>query len=574
MKRFISAKGFGGAVILFFLLGMYLTSCKKTIVPYPIYAGLNITSYVESDPNYSLFDQILLRTKYDGFLALYGSYTVFLPTNNAITLYLKGAGKSSVNDVNIDSLKDFVRYHVIQNDTLSTTDFIDGKIRTPTLLGQYLISGSTNIAGVSSYIINAQALITKSNIRCGNGIVHVIDHVLKPASNTIAQLIDQDIKYKIFGQALRATGFYDTLNVSAKNNPNKSRNYFTVFAQSDSLYLTLGIHNLTELQARYSTPGSNPLHNVNDGLYAYVAYHILPEYSYLTDILSSNSHSTLSPTLDVISDVLQNQTIVLNYDYILGTQYPGAAIDRTHSNVSANNGVLHTILADLYIKNFPPTRVDWDLADQPEFRKQTSIFRVPGKSSANYFNTAPLTNISWTGPATVAVNYVCQAANNNTYFWNNDCLATGNIRPTAGAGINTMTFTSPVVVKGKYKIWIMWQRGGTAGLQFFLDDMPLQNVITSLQNIYGNTTDTGPVLESKGVKRYNEAPSSNAFYTQCVGFNLGTVTLTTTTTHRLKFVVISSGGSTGANFDMVQFIPFDQDQENPRYFRRDGTVTN
>jgi len=562
---------------LSFIITAILPGCKKTEYPLvPLNQTLNITSYLEANASqFSLFDQILQRTGYNGFLDAYGAYTVFAPNNDAVNLYLKSRGKTSVNDINVDTLKDLVRFHVILGDTITSTYFVDGKLRSPTFLGQFLTSSVVNVDNISSYSINKQAKVLQTNIILGNGVMHVIDHVLSPATQTLAQLIDANPKYQLFSAALKATGFYDTLNVAASVNPNKLRNNFTVFAQTDSLYKTMGITTLAQLQAKYSTT-TNPLRNPSDGFYLYMAYHIVPENAYLTDILSKPSHATLSPNQDVITDVLQVQNIQLDYDFINGVQYPGVSVDRVNSNIPSTNGVLHRILGDLYIKLFPPTRVDWDLADQPEFRKLTSVFRRAGQSSAGV--TSPLTNVSWNNAAGT-IQYVCQSTTSGTYYWWNDCLTLSSWRSSPTSQINDMTFTTPTIIKGKYKVWFMYQRGSaTSGVQFFFDGAPLQNVIPSLNTAYYATpADSGPVMESKGFKRYTEAPSSltfNNIYNTNIGFLAGVVTVPTTDHHVFKIVAIGPFVAATQNFDMVQFIPFDQDQESPRYFRRDGSIGN
>jgi len=549
-----------------------LSSCKKT--EYPIVSinqTLNITPYIDATASLSLFDQILQKTGYDGFLGAYGSYTVFAPNNDAVNLYLKSRGKTSINDINIDTLKNLVRFHVILGDTITTTNFIDGKIRTPTFLGQFLTSSVVTADGASSYSINKQALVVQSNIILGNGVLHIIDHVLAPATQTLAQLLDANPKYSIFDAGLKATGFFDTLNVAANVNPNTLRNYFTVFAQSDSDYNALGFSNLAALEVKYGAT-SNPLRNPVDGFYLYMSYHICPENSYLTDILTKGSHATLSPNQDLITDVLQVQNIQLDYDNINGVQYPGVSVDRPNSNIPATNGVLHAVKGDLYIKIFPPTRVDWDVADQPEFRKLTSVFRKAGQTSG--LLTSPMTNISWSGTGTAQYN--CQSTTAGSYFWWNDFINMANWRVTSG--IPDMTIITPTIIKGKYKMWYMYQRNSNiAGVQFFFDGVATQNVLASMNPIYGVSTDSGPVMESKGFKRYTEAPfsaTSNAAYNIQNGFLCGVVVVPTTDHHIVKLVCIGPASSNPNTIDMIQFIPVDQDQESPRYYRRDGTVTN
>jgi len=342
------------------------------------------------------------------------------------------------------------------------------------------------------------------------------------------------------------------------------------------LYNTLGIHSVSDLQAKYGTT-SNPLHNPVDGFYTYVAYHILPENDYLTDILTKPSHVTLSPGQDVISDVLQVQNIQLDYDLINGTQYPGVSVDRANSNIPANNGVLHAVVGgDLYIKVFPPTRVDWDLADQPEFRKQTSIFRRAGQSSVPL--NSPMQNISWNNTAG-GVQYICESSTSGTYYWWNDCIQLDSWRSTPASQITDMTFITPTIIKGKYKVWFMYTRSSaTSGIQFFFDGAPLQNVIPNINTSnYLTPSDTGPVMESKGWKRYTScAFSSNtgSFYNANVAFLCGVVTVPTTDHHIFKLVAIGSAKASTQIWDMAQFIPFDQDQEAPRYFNPDGSISN
>lgn len=560
------------ALIASVLFSISIAGCKKKEYPLvPLSNTLNITQYIESNPSqFSLFDQVLQRTGFDGFLGAYGSYTIFVPSNSAITLYLKNRNAASVSDVNVDTLKDLVRYHVILNDTISTLYFVDGKLRSPTFLGQYLTSSVANINGESSYQINKQALVTQSNIYLGNGVMHVIDHVLRPATLTLAQTIAANPKYSIFTQALKATGFYDTLNVSANLNPNKLRNYFTVFAQTDSDYAANGIASYMALAKKYGTT-TNPLGNPLDGLYGYVSYHIMLENSYISDILSKPSHSSLSPGQDVITDVLQGQNVQLDYDLILGVQYPGVRIDRPNSDIPTTNGVLHAVLGDLYIKLFPPTRVDWDLADQPEFRKLTSIFRRAGQTSTAL--GSPLTNISFDGTGTVT--YISPSSTSGTYYWWNEYLNFNNWR--VASGIPAITFVTPTIIKGKYKVWFGISRGsGKAGVQFFFDGAPLQNVIPNLNTAnYATPADSGPVMESKGWKRYTTAPYSlttNTFYNTVIEFYCGTVNVPTTDHHLFKLVAITNSDANPLTVNIVQFIPYDQDQETPRYFGIDGSI--
>ncbi|MEO6523398.1 MAG: fasciclin domain-containing protein [Mucilaginibacter sp.] len=546
----------------------YLSSCKKTVYPLLVNPGLNITGYFEANPQFSLFDQILEKTGYAGFLGAYGAYTVFAPNNDAVNAYLKGMGKTTVDQVNIDTLKDMVKFHIIQ-DTITTGGFKDGKLATPTIYGQYITTGAVNISGVSSYIVNQQALVLQSNILLGNGIVHAIDHVLKPAKFTIAQLVEKNPKYSIFYQALKATTFYDTLNVAPANATNKARPYLTMLAVSDSVFNTIGITSYATLKTKYSNTG-NPA-NPADSLYKYVAYHILPEFSFLSDIISTPSHNTLAPQ-EVITDALIGTTILINNDTFNGVLEPGVPVDRANSNIPATNGVLHSTKQNYKIKVRSPTRVDWDLADQPEFRSQTTIFRRAGKSTVAYNGPLAFTNITINGGN---ISYFCESSTTSRFYWWDDELVITNFRPTTGQ-MTQVIFKTPTIIKGKYKVWFMWRTSTSKpGAQFFFDggngvQQPLQNIITAFTNNMpsGSSTDTGPVLESKGYKRYSAAPNTDNVM---ISILLGVVDVQTTDKHLLYMNAIGTAAAGSITADMIQFIPVDQDQLNPR-FNRDGTL--
>src|SRR5574340_200858 len=178
-------------MVLLIVIGAF-EACKKEEFALRTDMGLNIFSYLESDPDqFSEFVKILQLAGNDAYLDAYGSYTLFAPSNDAVKQYLQDNGKTSVEQVDINVLKDLVRLHLIE-DTIPTTAFTDGKIATPTMYGQYLTTGAQNDNGTTKITVNKIAKIIKPNIRLGNGIVHVIDHVLLKATKTLAEQIAGD----------------------------------------------------------------------------------------------------------------------------------------------------------------------------------------------------------------------------------------------------------------------------------------------------------------------------------------------------------------------------------------------
>jgi uncharacterized surface protein with fasciclin (FAS1) repeats len=535
---------------------MYFSSCKPEKYPITTNNTLNAIQYFENNPDFSLFDQALVSTGYAGFLGAYGGYTIFAPNNQAVTAYLHSISKTSVDQVDPQALKNFVSMHIIQ-DTLSTSTFTDGKLPTPTMYGQYITTGAVNINGASSYTVNKQAHILQPNIRVGNGIIHTIDNFLSPATQTIAQIIAANPKYSIFSQALSATGYYDTLNVAPA--AGSKRPFLTLIAQTDSVFNAAGITSFSDLKNKYSTTG-NPK-NPNDSLNLFVAYRIIPSLQFLGDIIGSPSQSTLAPQENINVNLISGQ-VLLNQVTFNGILEPGVQLDRTLGDVSASNGVIQSVKTNFKYKVRVPTALYYDVCDQPELKKLTSVFRRTGQSAT--IAAGQVARWSWEAISSYAgPQYVCDgtAGTKNLPVYNDYlffALRQGNT-----AVPSWFEVVTPLIVKGTYKVWICHRQvSGTSAqgayTQVSVDGQPLARIISFLNGM--SSTSSAAVLESQGFKRYlaDPPPTYTTFQAQLAGV----VTINTTDVHRVRLTCIKNSGS-GTNtsyWDMVQFIPIDQSQ--------------
>jgi uncharacterized surface protein with fasciclin (FAS1) repeats len=128
---------------------------------------LNIYGYLKANPaKYSAMTAIVDKSGYAGFLNAYGSYTMFVPTDSAVTIYLKEVNKT-LSGLTEAEAQAIVKFHLLE-DTLSTATFKDGKLPTITMYGQYLVTGVVNDKGTSSILVNRQGIITSGNIKTGN----------------------------------------------------------------------------------------------------------------------------------------------------------------------------------------------------------------------------------------------------------------------------------------------------------------------------------------------------------------------------------------------------------------------
>ena len=544
---------------LWLLILTVLSGCKKQYLTLTTTEDVNIVDYMRKYPDqFSEYVKILDRTNISPFLNAYGTYTAFAPTNDAIKAYLVEIGKTSTDDIDTATLKNICKLHIIQ-DTISTPSFIDGKLYAPTMYGQFLVTGVT---GEGVTIINRRAKITRPNVLTGNGYVHVIDKVLIPATSTVAQLVEKNSRYSIFTQALKATGFYDSLNIV--NNPDTTLRWRTLIAESDSSLNAGGIPTYAALKAKYNNTG-NPK-NPNDSLYLYMAYHVLPGIKYIADIVGQQSHKTMAP-LEVVTVTINGEKVLLNEAVFNGVLEKGVPINRGLSDNSCSNGVYHEITGNILLKIRSPYLVNFDFAAQPEILKLTSIYRKPGKSQL--FNYGQLADITWQNTTLQAVNYYCEGPTGTNNYWWDDGFGV-NLRYGNPAANNWVEFKTPLLVKGKYEVWFMYRRANMgAYTQVSFDGVPTGVIVDFTQSL-PSTSSTDAALIAQGFKRYSfNNPNGNN-----IAQKAGTITVTTTDRHILRLQAVRDNGSgTGASvtLDFVQFVPLGTDPTRP-LFARDGTI--
>ena len=561
------------------VLGLsWLSSCKKLQYVTATTSDVNIYDYLVKHPEqFSEFAKMIDKAGYSSFLNAYGAYTLFAPTNDGVKALLQEAGKASVDAYTQPELQTIVKLHLIQ-DTIGTSSFTDGKLPKVTMLGQYLLTGVTNVNGSSSYIINRQALVVQPNIRLSNGNIHALDHVLKPATKTVAQTIEANPNFSIFTQALKATGYYDSLNIV--NNADTTRRFLTVTAETNKALADSGITSFAALKARYSKTG-NPL-NANDSLHMYVAYHIFTDARYLADIVSTVSIPTLQP-LEVVTPKLDGEAVLLNDILFNGKHELGVELERTASDVTASNGVVHSAKAHFAVKTRVPIRIDFDVADQPELRKLTNVYRqattanaITSTGGGTSFAKGTFADITWNAntSTTSTIAYCCVSPTNTTYYsWRADYMRL----PMGNTSRNLwVEFRTPLLVKGRYKVWMCYYRGKASNNnpafpnRVDFDGQPMQRTFDfSEQKPVG----TPGELEALGYKQYSEAPLTNvAPDINNVARLVGTVDVPTTDRHSVRITFLANSTGQELNYlDMIQFIPVNDNQQRP-LFGRDGSI--
>ena len=109
-----------------------------------------------------------------------GPFTVFAPTNAAFGKLPAGTVDNLVKPENKATLTKILTYHVVAGN-LAASDLTDGK-KLKTVEGEEL---TVKKADGKIWIIDAkgdQSMVSISNVHQSNGVIHVVDTVLLPAS--------------------------------------------------------------------------------------------------------------------------------------------------------------------------------------------------------------------------------------------------------------------------------------------------------------------------------------------------------------------------------------------------------
>lgn len=558
--RKILHNAFGLVLIIVLLMSL---SCQKEKLVTSTTDAVNMTSYFKEHPEeFSELTKVLQLSETASFLNAYGSYTFFAPTNTAIKAYLQSKGKNSVEDIGALEWKNLIRFHILE-DSLGTEQFTDGKLPDTTMYGQYLVSGAYNANGETKFRINRQADIIKANISVGNGIVHVINNVLIPATKTLGQQIEENPRYSIFTQALKETGLFDSLNFAPSANPIRARAWLTVIAESDSVIQAKGFANFAALKARYSKSGDPKL--PADSLHLWVDYHILYNAKYLADILTSNAHNTLAPQ-EVLTSKLSGEDVLINDDEFNGIPEPGFSLFRHRSDVTATNGVLHEASAHFAIKLRSPYAVYHDVCDIPGMRKLTQYYGKANYEFKNYSEVEALDDIKFSASTDKLIYRFGSGQSTSKTSHKEDvfvCPIGTSSRPV------WVEFRSPLLIKGKYKIWIGYytQSQGTNFLTEVQTSVRKDGTDSLIQLSNSRTLNftikrpgqAADVEEAIGWKTYMENTSGSQ-----VARLVGIADIKETGRYWIRLTAINGSQNTN-NIDMIHLIPINMDQQYPKF---------
>ena len=223
-----------------------------------------------------------------------GPFTVFAPTDEAFAKLPKGTVEGLLKPENKDQLIAILTYHVVPGNVMAK-DVVKLK------KAKSVQGAEIQIRAKKKQVMVDKAVVTATDIRCSNGVIHVIDSVILPRD-----IVDTAVaagQFKTLAAALKAAGLVETL---------KGKGPFTVFAPTDEAFAKLPKGTVEGL-----------LKPENKGkLAAILTYHVVPGKVMAKDVVKLSSAKTVqgSEVSIKVSDgkVMVDKATVIAPDIVCG----------------------------------------------------------------------------------------------------------------------------------------------------------------------------------------------------------------------------------------------------------------
>jgi len=237
--------------------------------------------------------------------------TVLAPTDEAFQALFRQLGVRGIRDIPAEQLKPILLYHVIQGKVFSS-QLKNGFTRT--------LNGSAVEVKLGNGVMFNDATVLFANIRAINGVIHVIDKVLLPPSQSLVEIAAGNPAFSILVQAVQ---FAELDGVLATGGP------FTVFAPTNDAFVAL-LNELgfASLEALIGALGK-------DGVTQVLLYHVVSGRVYSSDLPAGPLEVT----------TLQEGKFTINASTLKITDARNRVSGLVPSllNIQANNGVIHVI---------------------------------------------------------------------------------------------------------------------------------------------------------------------------------------------------------------------------------------
>lgn len=280
--------------------GLTLPGCEDPFAGtvFKAYDEKPVGEWLAEQPEFSLWVTMLKKVDLYNAMNLGSSqYTCFVADNEAVETYLKeNTDYGSIDEMPADEVDFLIRYHILHGAKLASANLLL-KLSLPTLTGDYLTAG-VHIDTQERYIDNGEGKpasdLVRRDINLSNGVIHTLDRLLEPLTQSVWDLIRGNASYSIFAGAVEACGLNGWLDNTYRTVANTTiRENKTVLVVSDDVFRSRGIGSLEELKSYLG--GGDPADEDSD-FYQYVYYHMMDKmngYAELTTFPNGYKSMTL-----------------------------------------------------------------------------------------------------------------------------------------------------------------------------------------------------------------------------------------------------------------------------------------
>lgn len=292
------------------LVAFSLSSCSKDEEePIDPNAG-TIPAVATANPQFSTLVAALAKADLVTTLQGTGPFTVFAPNNEAF----QKAGITSLDGLSAEQLTPILTTHVVSG-SVRAADVTSGAVGTVNTNQDIYLS--RNADGV---FINGNIRVIATDVMATNGIIHVIDDVIVPPTESLVQLAQADTNFtELVSLVLAADPAVAAALTSAGDG-------LTVFAPTNAAFRELYM----------TTPKSALLDPANQALLTSVLlYHVVPGRVFSTDLPNVSGPVQTANAGNSVTFNLSGQPRVV-----------GASSGESNivaANILGTNGVIHVI---------------------------------------------------------------------------------------------------------------------------------------------------------------------------------------------------------------------------------------
>ena len=273
---------------------------RVLLIPQDTTEDNSVIGVLARDENFAMFGAAVAAGGLTDILSS-SSITLFAPTDAAFELYLEENNIEWADFIGNESLiSSILLYHTLEG-VVSISDLESGPVNTALNRAVYLSVGD-------SIYINGRARILDGDIPAENGLIHTVDHLMRPANRNLSEFITDQEDFSQLAAAVVRLGMVQELTTGGP---------YTLFAPNDAAFA-----------AAYEDLDVNGLNDIDDAvLTEIINYHLVPGYIFSTDMETGQSLTSL-----------QGETLVVNP---AGGTVANGAFHPGRINRLTTNGVVH-----------------------------------------------------------------------------------------------------------------------------------------------------------------------------------------------------------------------------------------